>query len=121
MENRRLHGCLGTAVTLAVALATGLLLGRSWRTCDSGTNASADNLFLLVIFIPGLWTISLLAWVAVGTLLGSRPLPHAIALAVTLLGLAWCAVSIFLDGTPTPFCPDGVPPWWPGVVPAPGF
>jgi hypothetical protein len=68
--------------------------------------------------VPG--TAVVLAWCAVGVVLGARPGPHAVTLAVTLLGLLWVTVSLFWEGA-TPSCPGGVPPWWPGSVPAPGF
>ncbi|MEV8550832.1 hypothetical protein AB0L04_13510 [Streptomyces glaucescens] len=84
-------------------------------------NNAANSSFLLWLFTPGLWAVLLLLWVAVGTVLGNhRPL-HALALTVTFLGVAWCAVSIFWEGTATLSCPDGVPPWWPSLIPSPGF
>ncbi|MYW10899.1 hypothetical protein GT034_21505 [Streptomyces sp. SID2563] len=108
-------------MTLLVVAAAVTLLGRSWAACDVGVNNAANSDFLLWVFIPGLWTVLLLAWVSVGVLLGNRPGLHALALVVTLLGVAWCAVSIFWEGAATPPCPGGVPPWWPDFVPAPGF
>ncbi|WP_426368000.1 hypothetical protein [Streptomyces sp. E-08] len=107
------------ALLLAISAAT--LLGRSWTACDVGVNNAANSGFLLWLFIPGLWTVLLLAWVAVGALLGSRPLLHAFVLAVTLLGVAWCVISLFWEGAASPPCPNGVPPWWPSFIPAPGF
>lgn len=119
--SRRLHGCLGAAVALFSAVSTAVLAVRSWNACDVGVNNAANRVFLLWLFIPGLWTVLLLVWVAVGALLGNRPLLHALALTVTLLGVAWCAISIFWEGIPTPQCPGGVPHWWPSFIPAPGF
>lgn len=120
MGNRRLHGCLGTVVGLALAVLVAMLLGRAWNACDTGVNNAANSSFLLFLFIPGLWVVLLLGWVAVGALLGNRPLLHALALAVTLLAVSWCALSLFWGGT-TYDCPSGVPPWWPGFLPTPGF
>ncbi|MFF0384824.1 hypothetical protein [Streptomyces sp. NPDC004286] len=117
----RIHGCAGTAAALALALSTAFLLGRWSTSCDLGVNNAANSIFLLWLFIPGLWAVLLLAWVAVGTVLGNHPLLHALALALTLLALSWCAVSIFLDDAPTPTCPSGTPPWWPSHFPALGF
>ncbi|MEU1488529.1 hypothetical protein [Streptomyces sp. NPDC005752] len=108
-------------MALLLAISAAMLLGRSWTACDVGVNNAANSGFLLWLFIPGLWTVLLLAWVAVGALLGNRPLLHALALAVTLLGVAWFVISIFWEGTGTPPCPSGVPPWWPSLLPAPGF
>lgn len=121
MGTRRLHGGLGVAVALLLAISAAVLLGRSWTACDVGVNNAANSGFLLWLFIPGLWTVLLLAWAAVGALLGNRSLLHACALAVTLPGLFWCAVSVFWGAAATPPCPSGVPPWWPSFVPAPGF
>ncbi|WP_457513689.1 hypothetical protein [Streptomyces sp. TE33382] len=86
-----------------------------------GVNNAANSGFLLLLFIPVLWTALLLVWVAVGACLGNHPLLHPPALAVMLLGVAWCAISIFWVGTAAPPCPSGVPPWWPSFIPAPGF
>lgn len=121
MGRRRLYGLLGAVVALVLAVSAGMLLGRSWNACDVGVNNAVNSGFLLWLFIPGLWTVLLLVWVAVGALLGDRPLLHAVALAVTLLGFFWCATSIFWEGASTPLCPSGVPQWWPSFVPAPGF
>lgn len=118
---RRLHGWLGTAVAAVLAPATAALLSRAWDTCDVGVNNAANSGFLLWLFIPAMGTVLLLTWVAVGTLLGRHPVPHAIALAVALLAVAWCALSLFWEGPATPACPGGVPGWWPGFVPVPGF
>ncbi|MFD0154031.1 hypothetical protein ACWGQ4_08610 [Streptomyces sp. NPDC055721] len=108
-------------LALVLAVSTATLLGRSWNACDVGVNNAANSGFLLWLFIPGLWTALLLVWVAVGALLGNRPRLHAPALTVTLLAVAWCALSIFWEGATTPPCPGGTPPWWPGFIPAPGF
>ncbi|MFG3285715.1 hypothetical protein [Streptomyces sp. NPDC048111] len=121
VEGRRLRGGLGAAVGLALAVAAALLLGRSWSACDVGVNDAANSGFLLWLFIPGLWASLLFAWVAVGALLAGRPLLRAVALAVTLLGVVWCAVSLGWEGAATPACPGGLPRWWPGFVPAPGL
>ncbi|KQX54737.1 hypothetical protein ASE09_32150 [Streptomyces sp. Root66D1] len=121
MESRRLHGVLGTAVGLALALPAAMLLGRAWNACDVGVNNAANSGFLLWLFVPGLWTILLLVWVVVGALLRGRPVLHAVALAVTLIGVVWCAISLFWEGAATPPCPGGVPPWWPSLIPAPGL
>ncbi|MGZ2359652.1 hypothetical protein LRE75_23575 [Streptomyces sp. 372A] len=74
-------------MALLLAVSAAMLLGRSWAACDVGVNNAANGGFLLWLFIPGIWTVLLLVWVAVGALLGNRPLPHAFALAVTLLGV----------------------------------
>ncbi|MFD4573506.1 hypothetical protein ACFWNK_13625 [Streptomyces sp. NPDC058417] len=108
-------------VALALAVSTAALLGRSWNTCDIGVNNAANGTFLVLLFVPGLWALLLLAWGAVSALAGHRPAVHACALGVTLLAVAWCAVSVFWGATPSPMCPDGTPPWWPEPVPAPGF
>ncbi|MCX4985913.1 hypothetical protein [Streptomyces sp. NBC_00572] len=100
-------------MALVLTVSTAMLLGRSWNACDVGVNNAANSGFLLWLFIPGLWTTLLLVWVAVGAILGTLPLLRALALAVTLLGVAWCAISIFWEGTAAPACPGGVPPWWP--------
>lgn len=105
----------------ALAVLTAMLLGRSWNACAIGVNNAANGGFLLVLFIPGLSALLLLVWVVLGALVGTRPLLHALALAVALLAVAWCVVSVFWDSTPTPYCPNGVPPWWPSFIPAPGF
>ncbi|MFJ4467205.1 hypothetical protein ACIP2X_06730 [Streptomyces sp. NPDC089424] len=86
-----------------------------------GVNNAANGGFLLFLFIPGLWALLVLVWVAVGVLTGSRPLLHAFALVVTLLAVVWCVITVFWDGATTPSCPSGVPPWWPRFIPAPGF
>ncbi len=118
---RRLHGCLGAAVSLILALLTALLLGRSWTACDMGVNNAANGSFLTLLFIPALWTILLLTWLATGALVGNRPrLLRAGALAATLLTVLWCATATFW-GYPTPACPNGTPPWWPSLLPTPGF
>lgn len=108
-------------MALALTVPTAMLLGRSWNACDVGVNNAANSGFLLLLFIPGLWTVLLLVWVAVGAVLGHRPRFHAFALAVTLLGVVWCVISIFWVEASTPSCPGGVPPWWPSLIPAPGF
>ncbi|MEU0398752.1 hypothetical protein ABZ318_00570 [Streptomyces sp. NPDC006197] len=108
-------------MALLLAVSAAMLLGRSWTACDVGVDNAANGGFLLWLFIPGLWTVLLLVWVAVGALLGNRPLFHALVLAVTLLGVVWCVISIFWEGAATPPCPSGVPPWWPSLIPAPGF
>ncbi|MCX5414656.1 hypothetical protein [Streptomyces sp. NBC_00059] len=108
-------------MALLLAISAAMLLGRSWTACGMGVNNAANSVFLLWLFIPGLWTALLLAWVVVGALLGNRPPFHAFALAVMLLGVVWCAISIFWEGAATPPCPSGVPPWWPSFLPAPGF
>ncbi|MET7383874.1 hypothetical protein [Streptomyces sp. NPDC005385] len=120
MGNRRLHGCLGLVVGVALALLTTMLLGRATNACDAGVNNAANSVFLLYFFIPALSALLLMGWVMVGAVLGGHPLLHTVALAVTLLGLCWCALSFFWSGV-TPTCPDGVPLWWPGSLPAPGF
>ncbi|MFD5650093.1 hypothetical protein [Streptomyces sp. NPDC127039] len=120
MENRRLHGCLGAVVGLALALLAAMLLGRVWNACDTGVNSAANSSFLLVLFIPGLWAVLLLGWLAAGAVLGRRPAVHALALVVVLVVVVWCALSLFWGGT-THDCPSGVPRWWPDVLPAPGF
>ncbi|TKS98797.1 hypothetical protein [Streptomyces lasalocidi] len=107
------------ALLLAVSAAT--LLGRSWSACDVGVNNAANSGFLLWLFIPGLWTVLLLLWAAVGALLENRPPLRTLALAVTLLGAVWCVISIFWEFSVTPACPSGVPPWWPSFIPTPGF
>ncbi|MGV9273827.1 hypothetical protein [Streptomyces griseosporeus] len=109
------------AVALLLAVSAAMLLGRSWTACDVGVNNAANSGFLLWLFIPGLWTVLMLVWVAAGALLGNRPLLHAFALAVTLLSVFWCVLSIFWEGTATPPCPGGVPSWWPSFIPVPGF
>lgn len=121
IASRRLHGCLGLVVGLALTMLTAMLLGRSWNACDIGVNNAANSGFLTFLFIPGFFVLLLLVWVAVGVLAGHRPLLHAFVLAVALLAVVWCVVSVFWDNTPTPWCPRGVPPWWPGFIPAPGF
>jgi hypothetical protein len=120
MENRRLHGGPGILVVSALTVVSAVLLGRALNACDAGVNNSANSTFLLFLFIPCLWTVLLLSWVAVGVLLGNRLLPHALVLAVALLALCWCAFSLFWSGA-TYACPSGVPPWWPGFLPTPGF
>ncbi|MET9252629.1 hypothetical protein [Streptomyces sp. NPDC003717] len=121
MGSRRLHGFSGAAVALVLSVSTAMLLGRSWNACDVGVNNAANSGFLLWLFIPVLGAALLLTWVAAGALLGNRPLLHALTLTVTLLAVTWCAISLFWDGTPGPLCPRGVPPWWPGFVPVPGW
>uniref|UniRef100_UPI003D71C54F hypothetical protein n=1 Tax=Streptomyces antibioticus TaxID=1890 RepID=UPI003D71C54F len=119
-NRRRLHGGLGAAVSLTLSLLIALLLGRSWTTCDVGVNNAANGSFLTLFFIPALWAILLLTWLATGALLGNRPrLIHAVALTATLLTVLWCATSTFW-GYPTPTCPHGTPPWWPSLLLAPG-
>ncbi|MFD6325790.1 hypothetical protein ACFWOL_23615 [Streptomyces sp. NPDC058442] len=120
MGDRRLYGCLGTVVGPALAVLVAMLLGRAWNACDMGVNNAANSGFLLFLFIPGLSTGLLLGWVTVGILLGNRPFLHFFALAVTLPAVSWCALSLFWSGT-TYDCPSGVPSWWPGFLPAPGF
>jgi dipeptide/tripeptide permease len=120
MSGRRLHGCLGSVVVLAVALLTALLLGRAWNACDAGVNSSANAGFLLVIFIPVLWLILMAIWLGMGALLRQRPVLRAFAVGILILAVSWCAISLFWEGD-TYHCPSGVPPWWPSFVPAPGF
>ncbi|WP_329531110.1 hypothetical protein OG568_09540 [Streptomyces sp. NBC_01450] len=120
MGNRRLHGCLGILMGLALAALTATLLGRALSACDAGVSNAANSTFLLFLFTPCLWAVLLMGWVVVGALLGNRPLLHALALAVTLLAVSWCALSLFWSGT-TYDCPSGVPPWWPSFLPAPGL
>jgi hypothetical protein len=120
MPERRLHGCFGTVLGLALAVLTAMLLGRALSACDIGVNGAANGTFLIVLFIPSLWGLLTLGWVMVGVLLGRQALLHALALMVVLPALCWCAVSFFW-GSATYECPSGVPPWWPGFLPAPGF
>ncbi|KMS72561.1 hypothetical protein ACM01_22490 [Streptomyces viridochromogenes] len=120
MDGRRLHGCLGSVVVLAVALLTALLLGRSWSACDAGVNSSANGGFLLVIFIPVLWFVLMAVWLGAGALLGRHPVVRAFVIVALILIVSWCALSIFWEGE-SYYCPSGVPPWWPDFVPAPGF
>ncbi|MFF8994744.1 hypothetical protein ACF09H_33410 [Streptomyces sp. NPDC014983] len=120
MQDRRLHGGLGAVVGLASAVLAAMVLGRAWDACDAGVNSAADSGFLLYLFIPGLWVVLLLCWAAVGALPGNRPLPRFLARAVVFLAVLWCALSLFWGGR-TYDCPGGVPPWWPGLLPAPGF
>ncbi|MFV5997741.1 hypothetical protein ACNPQM_36485 [Streptomyces sp. NPDC056231] len=96
-----------------------MVLGRALSACDAGVNNATNSTFLLFLFIPCLWVVLTLGWVAVGVLLGNRPLLHTLALVVVLLALCWCAVSLFWSDTYD--CPSGVPSWWPGFLPAPGF
>jgi hypothetical protein len=120
MESRRLRGGLGTLVGSALTVFTAVLLGSALNACDAGVNNSANSIFLLFLFIPCLWTVLLLSWVAVGVLFGNRPPLHAFALAMTLIALCWCAFSLFWSGAGYS-CPSGVPSWWPGFLPVPGF
>lgn len=120
MRERRLHGCFGTLMGLALAVLTAMLLGRALSACDAGVNGAANGTFLIILFIPSLWGLLTLSWVMVGALLGRLALLHALALMVVLPALCWCAVSFFWSGA-TYECPSGVPPWWPGFLPAPGF
>ncbi|MFF7071522.1 hypothetical protein [Streptomyces pseudovenezuelae] len=120
MGERRLHGCFGTVMGLALAVLTAMLLGRGLSACDAGVNGAANSTFLVVLFIPSLWSLLTLSWVMVGVLLGRQALLHALALTVVLAAVCWCAVSLFWSGA-THECPSGVPPWWPGFLPVPGF
>lgn len=120
MAGRRLHGCLGSVVLLAVALLTAMLLGRAWSACEAGVNNAANGGFLLVIFIPALWLLLMTVWLGVGAFLGRRPAVHAFVAGALILTVSWCAISLFWEADPY-HCPSGVPPWWPGFVPAPGF
>ncbi len=120
MRERRLHGCLGTVMGLALAVLTAMLLGRALSACDSGVNGAANGSFLVVLFVPSLWGLLTLSWVMVGVVVGRQALLHALALTVVLPVVCWCAVSFFWSGA-THACPSGAPPWWPGLVPAPGF
>ncbi|GGL79887.1 hypothetical protein GCM10010129_24420 [Streptomyces fumigatiscleroticus] len=54
--------------------------------------------------------------------LGTAVGPALAVLAAMLLGRAWnaCDTGLFWSGT-TYDCPGGVPPWWPGFLPAPGW
>ncbi|MFE6765212.1 hypothetical protein [Streptomyces sp. NPDC057689] len=104
---------------LVLAVLTAMVLGRALNACEGGVNNAANSTFLLFLFIPGLWAVLTLAWIAVGALLGNRPSLHAAALVVVLLVLCWCAVSLFWGETYA--CPGGAPPWWPSFVPTPGF
>jgi len=52
---------------------------------------------------------------------GADPGLHALALALTLSAVVRCVVSVLWEGAATPPFPGGVPQWWPGFVPAPGF
>ncbi|MGW0087347.1 hypothetical protein [Streptomyces sp. NPDC003393] len=107
-------------VGLGLAVLAAMLLGRVWNACDTGVNNAANSGFLFILFIPGLWAILVLGWLAVAALLGNRPHLQPIGLTVVLLALSWCALSLFWGGT-TYNCPSGVPPWWPGFLPTPGF
>ena len=120
MGNRRLHGCLGLVVGVALSMLTTLVLGRGVHACDPGAHNRVDETFLLYFFVPALAAVLLMAWVVVGAVLAGHTLTHCVALAVTLLGLCWCALSFFWSG-PTQGCPTGVPGWWPASLPAPGF
>ncbi|MBX9399164.1 dolichyl-diphosphooligosaccharide--protein glycosyltransferase subunit 2 [Streptomyces sp. TRM72054] len=120
MSGRSLHGCLVAVVVLAVTLLAAMLLGRAWSACDAGVNSSANGGFLILIFVPVLWSVLMLIWLGVGAFLGDRPLIRAFALMVLLLTVFWCSISLFWGGD-TYRCPSGVPPWWPHFIPAPGF
>ncbi len=74
---RRLHGCLGAAVSLTLSLLTALLLGRSWTACDVGVNNAANGSFLTLLFIPALWTILLLTWLATAPWSETAPVSYA--------------------------------------------
>lgn len=120
MSNRRVLGWSGTALAPATALLTAALLARAWNACDIGVNGSANSTFLLVLFIPVLTIVLLTVWLSAVALLGRRPLLTAAVGGALVLTTSWCAVSLFL-GDATAYCPDGVPPWWPGAGPAPGY
>ncbi|MER7726293.1 hypothetical protein [Streptomyces sp. NPDC096323] len=120
MSDRRALGWAGTALAPAMALLTAALLGRAWSACDVGTNNAANGTFLLLLFVPALTLALLLLWLASVGLLGKHPLICAMAGGALVLTASWCAISLLWGGT-TYYCPSGVPPWWPGVVPAPGF
>ncbi|MEU1466740.1 hypothetical protein ABZ434_00710 [Streptomyces sp. NPDC005761] len=120
MRSRRRVGWSGTALAPATALLTAALLGRAWNACDAGVNSSANSTFLLVLFVPVLTIVLLAVWLSAVALLGRRPLVAAAAGAALVLTASWGAVSLFL-GDATYYCPDGVPPWWPDALPAPGW
>ncbi|WP_406451226.1 hypothetical protein OG782_15305 [Streptomyces sp. NBC_00876] len=113
-------GWVGSVVAAAVALLTATLLGRAWSACDAGVNSAANGAFLLWVFIPVLAIVLLIVWLGTVALLGRRPLVSAVVGGALVLAVSWCAFSLFWEGT-TYHCPSGVPPWWPDLVPAPGF
>ncbi|MGW1726865.1 hypothetical protein ACWCQK_28565 [Streptomyces sp. NPDC002306] len=107
-------------VVLAVALLTATVLGRSWNACDAGVSNSVNGSFLLLMFIPVLWFVLMLVWLGAGAFLREHHVVRAVVVGALMLAVCWCAVSLFWEGD-TYHCPGGVPSWWPGFAPTPGF
>ncbi|OEJ95238.1 hypothetical protein [Streptomyces thermolilacinus] len=110
-------GVLFGGLTAAVSLTA---IGKAWAACDIGVNASANNLTLLFL-TPLLWIAAAVPWTALYRTLGRRHRGAAPAAGLAFsLWFTWLAVTRLgmPDDHPASFCPDNVPPWWPGFLPA---
>ena len=122
---RRLLVGLALGAALGAAAAYGLvsLLGRAWSTCDVGINPSANS-FALLALLPIVWLVDVAAFaIAFAVVFRGGRLSAAIATLAGLLALAVTGWVVFAwvgtpAGYPAPACPDNVPPWWPGWLPA---
>ncbi|EOM74543.1 hypothetical protein Rrhod_4132 [Rhodococcus rhodnii LMG 5362] len=115
---RRLQ--IGVVLTSALAgaiLGAGLL-ARVWSDCDVGI-VSANLLLLTIFYLPVLFSVLTGIGLIVVRTLGRRR-PWA-AMAVTLVlcvVVVWLSMSVMHpDDYPGPFCPTGVPEWWPAAIP----
>ncbi|MFF9179014.1 hypothetical protein [Streptomyces sp. NPDC014793] len=119
--SRRWGGAGSGAVFGALtAVATVTAIGRAWAACDIGSSPAANGLTLLLL-APLLWIAAAASWVVLHRTLGRRHRGAALAgWLVLALGCAWFLVTWLgmPDSYPAPSCPDGVPPWWPGFLPA---
>lgn len=110
-------GVLFGALTAMVSVAA---IGRAWAACDIGGNAAANGMTLLVLAAPA-GVAAAVPWVVLrGTLGRSR---QGAALAAGLVFTVWFTWFLVTwlgmpDSCPDPWCPDDVPPWWPGCIPA---
>jgi hypothetical protein len=109
------------AVSAMAALATVMLLGRIWNSCDVGVNNSANSIALLSLYLPGVFIVAalvtVLAYAAVRRAGGSTSLA-CLSAVVVAVAVGWVAVSLFHGADyPSPICDNNVPVWWPSWIP----
>lgn len=109
------------AVSALAALATVMMLGRIWNTCDVGVNNSANSIALLLLYLPGVFTVAAvttgLAYTGVRRLSGSTMLA-SFSVVIAAVAVGWVTLWLFHgDEYPSPICDNNIPPWWPSWIP----
>jgi hypothetical protein len=108
------------AVSAITAIASGLLLGRIWSSCDVGIN-SANSIALLFLYIPLTFVVAAvitgLVYTGVQRLSGSAGLASA-STVVVAVAVVWLVLALSHTGDyPSAICPNSLPPWWPSWIP----